>query len=133
MMSQHESSHDRAVLLMRKAAEDEALLDAVLTCVRISDEIIGFHLQQAAEKLLKAILANKDVDYRRTHNLIDLMVSIEDEGIEIPSSLKAIKEFIPFAVEYRYEQWMNSDEEFDRCAARELLRELRVWAESLFV
>ena len=45
---------EQAVLLLRKAAEDEALLDQVLTASEVSDEIIGFHYQQAAEKRLKS-------------------------------------------------------------------------------
>ena len=45
---------EQALLLLRKAAQDEALLDQVLTSDQVSDEIIGFHCQQAAEKILKA-------------------------------------------------------------------------------
>jgi HEPN domain-containing protein len=47
---------EQALLLLRKAAQDEALLDQVLTSDQVSDEIIGFHCQQAAEKILKALL-----------------------------------------------------------------------------
>jgi hypothetical protein len=38
------------LLFLRKAAQDEALLDAVLVSDKVSDEVIGFHCQQAAEK-----------------------------------------------------------------------------------
>ena len=34
---------EQALLLLRKAAQDEALLDEVLTSDQVSDEIIGFH------------------------------------------------------------------------------------------
>jgi hypothetical protein len=44
----------QALLFLRKAAQGEALLDAVLNCDTVSDEVVGFHCQQAAEKLLKA-------------------------------------------------------------------------------
>lgn len=50
-MKQHEQSD----LLLRKAAHDEVLLDEVIGSERVSDEVIGFHCQQAAEKLLKAL------------------------------------------------------------------------------
>jgi hypothetical protein len=40
---------EQALLLLRKAAHDEALLDAVIASDQVSDEIIGFHCQQAAE------------------------------------------------------------------------------------
>ena len=48
---------EQALLLLRKAAQDEALLDRVLESIEVSDEIIGFHCQQA-EKLLKALLSD---------------------------------------------------------------------------
>ncbi len=44
--------HEQAGLFLRKAAQDEALLDAVLACDSVSDEVFGFHSQQAAEKIL---------------------------------------------------------------------------------
>jgi HEPN domain-containing protein len=43
------------LLFLRKAAQDEALLDAVLESDKVGDEVIGFHCQQAAEKMLKAL------------------------------------------------------------------------------
>ncbi len=35
--------HEQALLFMRKAAEDEALLAEVVSAARISNEIFGFH------------------------------------------------------------------------------------------
>ncbi len=61
---------EQAALLLRKASQDEALLDAVLDMQQVYDETIGYHVQQAAEKLLKAALAAHGVVYRRTHNLV---------------------------------------------------------------
>ena len=128
---QHEVNRKNAARLMRHASDDETLLDAVLTDKRISDEIIGLHLQQAAENLLKAILAYKGIVYRRTHDLNELMESIRNHGVEIPGSLEALKGFTHFAIDNPDSEWRQSDEELDRHAARELLRQLRVWAESL--
>ena len=45
---------EQALLLIKKAAEDEALLAEILSSRQISDEIFGFHCQQAAEKLAEA-------------------------------------------------------------------------------
>jgi hypothetical protein len=42
---------EQARRFLAKAAEDEALLDAVLAKPEVSDSIYGFHAQQAAEKL----------------------------------------------------------------------------------
>jgi len=68
-MRQHEQAH----LLLKKAEEDIALLAEVLASEKISDEIFGFHAQQAAEKCLKAMLSEFDVRFPRTHNLRLLM------------------------------------------------------------
>jgi HEPN domain-containing protein len=61
--------HEQALLFIRKAAEDEALLAEVVSAARISNEIFGFHAQQAAEKLLKALLSEFGIPFPRTHNL----------------------------------------------------------------
>ena len=44
------------VLLLDKAAQDEYVLDKLLSDPDAPVEVFGFHAQQAAEKLLKAIL-----------------------------------------------------------------------------
>ena len=50
---------EQALLLLAKAAEDEALLDEILASDRVSDAIIGFHCQQSVEKALKALLSGR--------------------------------------------------------------------------
>jgi len=60
------SPRDQAVRYLAKAALDEALLDEVIGTDRVSDEVVGFHCQQAAEKLLKALLAGLGISFRRT-------------------------------------------------------------------
>jgi predicted nucleotidyltransferase len=41
---------EQALLFLRKAAQDEALLDTVLESPNVSDEVIGFHCQQARRR-----------------------------------------------------------------------------------
>jgi len=65
-------------LLLRKAAQDEAVMDALLQNTDIDDETFGFHAQQAVEKLLKAYLSARGVDYPKMHNLraiVDLIAA----------------------------------------------------------
>ena len=64
---------EQALLLLRKAAQDEALLDEVIASDQGSDEIIGFHCQQAAEKILKALLSDVGVRFRKTYEIGALM------------------------------------------------------------
>ena len=60
---------DQARLLQRKAAQDLAVLDRLLDDAAIDDETLGYHAQQAAEKLIKALLALHGHDYPRSHNI----------------------------------------------------------------
>ena len=64
---------ERAKLLLAKARDDETVLEEIISNEKIRDEIIGFHAQQAAEKLLKALLMAKNIPYRRTpYHLLQL-------------------------------------------------------------
>jgi HEPN domain-containing protein len=97
--------HEQVWLYLRKATEDEALVDEVIDSPRVSDAAIGFHCQQAAEKLLKAFLTHQGIRFRRTHDLKELMDLMVDNGIEIPGPL------------------------MDRQEARKMIRGLRAWVE----
>jgi HEPN domain-containing protein len=52
---------ERAELLLAKSKDDETLLEEIISNEKVRDEIIGFHAQQAAEKLLKALLMAKNI------------------------------------------------------------------------
>ena len=69
------------MLFPRKAAQDEALLDAVIESAKVSDEVIGFHCQQAAEKLLKGLLSDLGAAFHKTHELGALMDTPAPNGI----------------------------------------------------
>ena len=60
---------DRPEVLLRKARQDELVLERLLDDQEVDDDTLGFHAQQAVEKLLKAVLASRGVEYPRTHNL----------------------------------------------------------------
>ena len=49
------------------------MLDAVMESDTVSDEVIGFHCQQAAEKMLKALLSDLGAAFHKTHELGALM------------------------------------------------------------
>ena len=122
--------HEKALLLLEKASEDEALLDEILDSERISDEIIGFHAQQAVEKLLKAVLSEFGVAYRKLHDLEKLLDLLTDNKIEVPNDIKELDVLSPYAVEFRYDILPSEAEfPFDRAATRELVRKVRKWAE----
>ena len=51
--------HEQAIVLLRKADEDLVVFRKWATDPDIASSILGFHAQQAAEKTLKAILAER--------------------------------------------------------------------------
>jgi HEPN domain-containing protein len=117
-----------AELFMRKALEDEALLDAVVTLPNVADATFGFHCQQAAEKLMKALLSRLGIRFRRTHDLQELMSLLEDAGEALPAELGCVDELTPYGVEFRYDEILAS-RPFDRQSARALVRDLRAHIE----
>ena len=94
---------EQAILLVKKAADDEALLDEILSSRQVSDEIFGFHCQQATEKLLKALLSLLNVGYPRTHNLRLLMDLLADAGQPLPKDFSELDILTPYGTLFRYE------------------------------
>jgi len=81
---------EQARILLAKAREDERAAMALAGDKQIGDSIIGFHCQQAAEKLLKALLSIRSVFYRHTHNLAALISLSEESGYIFPEDLRPI-------------------------------------------
>ena len=125
---------ERAKLLVAKARDDEILIEEVISKERVRDEIIGFHAQQAVEKLLKALLMAKNIPYRKTHDLRWLIDMIIDHGIKFPESLMEVRTLSPFAVEFRYD-YLPIEEELplNRQRALEMVQKLRRWVEDEIV
>ena len=63
------SPREQSNMLLRKAAADELLVQKVLNEPAMTDEVIGFHYQQAAEKMLKALLSDLGAAFHKTHEL----------------------------------------------------------------
>jgi HEPN domain-containing protein len=116
-----------ARVLLAKAIEDETLVRTVADNHEIADAIVGFHAQQAVEKLLKAVLAAHGVTYAKSHDLDYLIDLVEQSGIDAPDELDGAEALSPWAVELRYEQ--ETPASLDRKKALEPLTPLRVWAE----
>jgi HEPN domain-containing protein len=125
---------ERAKLLLSKALDDEVLLEEIVSNEKITDEIIGFHAQQAAEKLLKALLMAREIPYRRTHDLRELIDLISDQNIQFPEPLMEVRTLSPFAVEFRYDYMpMEEETSFNRNNALEIVKQLRIWIEEKIV
>lgn len=86
-------------MISQAAASDESLF---------TDEVFGFHAQQAAEKCLKAWIASLGIRYPRSHDLMALIESLNSAGQDV-STLGSLVDLNAFAVQYRYES-LDADE-----------------------
>lgn len=119
-------------LLLAKASQDEYVLDKLLPDPDAPLEIFGFHAQQAAEKLLKAVLALRGIAYPRTHRLAELIDLARARGLDLPDHLEEVRHLTPFAVEFRYDPLPEESEDpLDKPATRELIGSLRSWVEAM--
>ena len=118
--------------LRRKAAGDEQAMTALLGVSSVPDEVIGFHAQQAVEKLLKALLSHRRVAFRRTHDLTELLDLLAASGIAVPPQIAEVRRLGPYAAEFRYEDIpLDAVEPFDRHWAADCVERTRKWVDSL--
>jgi HEPN domain-containing protein len=122
-------ARELALLLVGKAEGDEAILDRLLDDSDVPDDALGFHVQQAIEKRLKAVLAFHEIDFERTHSIGYLTSLLEHHGIDPPVGREQIEELTPWAVLARYES--RIEEVLDRVAVREQVSVVRDWSRRL--
>jgi HEPN domain-containing protein len=70
----------------------------------IDDEVILFHLQQASEKLLKALLAYRGISVEKTHDIEALAKKCTANDIILPDFMDNLYDLSEYAVEGRYGQ-----------------------------
>lgn len=117
---------DPARVLIEKAAQDEFVVDRIIDLPESPDEVMGFHLQQAAEKLLKALLHVQGIRYRHTHNLGELIHLLERSGQPLPPELDDLRDLTPYATDWRYDFIPGVGESrLDRKAFRGMVASLR--------
>jgi len=100
LLKQHE-------ILFIKAKEDfvaaKYLLDGFNHHgLELNLEIIFFHFQQCAEKLLKTVLDIHKIKFPHTHDLDNLMTLLEENNIFLFEDLEELLPLTDFAVEGRY-------------------------------
>ena len=121
-----------ANLLVRKAAQDEYVVAKLIDDPDSPDEVVGFHVQQALEKLLKAVLAFRGARFRKTHDLVELIDLLREHGVPFPDELEDIRQLTPFATAFRYDEFLVEPEgPMDRSMFSAFLAKTRAWAESM--
>ena len=86
--------------VMYRAAERDVLTLRSMTA-GAPVESFGFHVQQAAEKALKAWLALLGEKYPLTHSIETLLDILDDRGAAV-ELFRDLIEYTPYAVEFRY-------------------------------
>jgi HEPN domain-containing protein len=107
------SDLEHARLMLAMAEKDLKAIKAMLDTAAFSDEIFGFHAQQAVEKALKSWLSAIGVKYPRIHDLEQLMELLK-ERVSFPTTLVELKELTDYGVIFRYEMVEKFLEPLDR-------------------
>ncbi|MHB1200151.1 MAG: HEPN domain-containing protein [Polaromonas sp.] len=94
---------EEARRLLRLARRDGETFGLLLPLPKASVAALGFHVQQAAEKSLKAVAVLHGLEARRTHDLAALGQAILDHGGTLPLAIDQLRGLNPFAVEFRYD------------------------------
>ncbi len=128
MAAEPRSGEDLAQLLVEKAAGDEKILFRLIDEDDIPVDGLGFHAQQAVEKLIKAVLAQNDVAYARTHNIAYLLKLLDDAGIAKPDEAGDLPNLSPWAAELRYGRAPEAVP--DREQMRTLVEQTKAWADA---
>jgi HEPN domain-containing protein len=104
---------EQARALLETSRRDLKALRGMGDAGTFAEEIFGFHVQQAAEKALKAWLALEEVVYPKTHDLSRLLTLLEELGADA-GQYQDLIEYNPYAVQLRYEAFVLSEEPLDR-------------------
>lgn len=100
-------SHGRLLFMpdvyrLEKAEQDLGVAGFLLGEGTAFFAAIGFHGQQAVEKYLKALLVRFQVEFRKTHDLADLLDLIAEVDEDLAGALSEVTVLNPFGVEARY-------------------------------
>lgn len=124
-MSEREPRAEAAILA-RKAGDDAKAMRLLAPDPEISDEIIGFHAQQAVEKWLKAVLGSCGVEFEYTHDLRRLIAGVVAAVGEFPFDVPEVVALTEHAVPLRYDEMLDT-EPLDREAVVRLVDEVGGW------
>jgi HEPN domain-containing protein len=100
-----------AHLLLRKASDDLVMARSLAGDPATPDWGIGFHVEQAVEKAIKAVLSSRGIEYPRTHNVSLLLDLLADSSLHIPLERERLILLTPYGVLFRYDEAGPTDAE----------------------
>lgn len=96
-------------------------------------EDLCFNAQQAAEKAFKAICLEHNIDFPKTHSLVQLIDLLEAAGVYLPEQVKAADVLTQYAVQSRYPGWVEEVTLNEYREALLLAQQVVTWADSLLL
>ena len=75
--------------------------DAARTLASTNNRYAAYHCQQAAEKLIKAVLLHRGLESGTEHRL-DVLVDELQDGDPWKAKLRPLEVYLPYATTYRY-------------------------------
>lgn len=123
------SNLEYAGMLARKA-ENDWKTAAALLAHGLPVDTACFHIQQAAEKLIKALLAWQGIDYPLTHNLKVLLDVSIPHFPALAEFLDSLPEYTNYALSLRYDDYDVPARE-EALAAFETVKRFRAVVHSL--
>lgn len=102
MPDDHEADIAKLVAEWLRWAQADLAVAALTEDERIAPEIAAFHAQQAAEKMLKALLVQRQIDFPRTHSIGALLALCEAAGYVGVQDLIDSGSLTRYAVSARY-------------------------------
>lgn len=106
------ASNELARTLLRKAEIDLVNANILRNSSQRNREGVGFHVQQAVEKSIKAILALHNVHYPKTHVISGLARLAIDNNIDLSNAFLESNRYTIYAMGFRYDE-LGPHEEFD--------------------
>lgn len=118
---------DLARQWIAKAANDLLSADNNLRAESVPFDVVCFHCQQAAEKLLKAFLVAGGRVVPRTHDLLLLLEEVLTDAPTAETMREQLALLMPYAVEIRYpDEWFEPAAE-DATEARLAAERVGAW------
>lgn len=120
---------EEALLSLRLADRDIKAFEVLSGDPEVHLTVAFFHAQQAIEKSLKAALFAHEIEFARTHDLVQLTQLLRGRGISVPVMDADLRRLNPFAVIFRYDD--TDIDTIPQPDAANLVTTTRAWAEKV--
>ena len=102
MMHPEQARLDLVRQWLLKAAEDFQAVEYLCAAEAPLYGVIGFHCQQCIEKLLKAWLTWRSIEFRKTHDIVELLDLVASQDAKLAGLLENTAVLSHYAVATRY-------------------------------